>query len=151
MEDVPERISGLGILALAALVAAGCGGEGGEAEADEAAGQGQPEAALAPVAESGIQGTARMTRGGGAWTLKLELLGVEEGETYPAKLVRGGCGEGGETVSELETPHVGTVGVGSSLTRIDTSRIEEGVAYAVVVEGTDGSRAACGVLDGGEG
>ena len=136
---------------LTGLVAAGCGGgEAGTAGAAEAEGQ-PPQASVAPVGESGIQGTARLNEGENTLTLKLELLGVQEGKTYPAKLVRGTCDSPGETVAELDTPHVGTVGVGSSLTELDPSQITEGETYSIVVETPEGERGACGTLEGGGG
>lgn len=138
-----------GALVLAGLLAAGCGGESsaGAAEAAEQA----PQAAIAPVGESGIQGTARLNEGASSLTLKLELLGVQEGKTYPARLVRGTCDDVGETVIELDTPHVGTVGVGSSLTELDPSQVAGGQAYSIVVETPGGERGACGTLEGSRG
>lgn len=137
-----------GALVLAGLLAAGCGGGGQEAGAAEAE-DAPPQASIAPVGESGIQGTARLNEGASSRMLKLELLGVQEGKTYPVKLVRGTCDSPGETVAELDTPHVGTVGVGSSLTQIDPSAITEGGTYSIVVERPGGETAACGTLDGG--
>lgn len=138
-----------GALVLAGLLAAGCGGgqDAGAAEAEDA----PPQAAIAPVGESGIQGTARLNEGASSHTLKLELLGVQEGKTYPARLVSGSCDSPGETVAELDTPHVGTVGVGSSLTQLDPSLIAEGGTHSIVVETPAGETGACGTLDGGQG
>lgn len=137
-------------LLTAGLLAAGCGGGGGDAGAAEAEAA-PPQAAIAPVSESGIQGTARLNEGANSYTLKLELLGVQEGKTYPARLVSGTCDAPGETVAELDTPHVGTVGVGSSLTELDPSLFDEGGTHSIVVETPAGERGACGTLDGGEG
>ena len=138
-------------LALAGLLAAGCGGaETGTAGAAEAEGE-PPQASIAPVGESGIQGTARLNEGESALTLKLELLGVQEGNSYPAMLVEGTCDSPGETVAELDTPHVGTVGVGSSLTQLDPSQITADATYSIVVETPEGERGACGTLEGGGG
>ena len=139
-------------LLLAGLLALGCGGgEQAASDTDAGAAGGPPEASIAPVGESGIQGTARLNRGGESLTLKLELLGVQEGQTYPASLVRGTCDSPGETVAELDTPHVGTVGVGSSLTELDPAQIQEGETYSIVVETPDGERGACGTLTSGGG
>lgn len=148
MEKLEGRMQGLGVAVLAGLVLVGCGGAeqtpAGEAGEDEL-----PQASIAPVDESGIQGTARLNAGAEALTLKLELLGVKEGETYPARLVRGGCESPGETVAELDTPHVGTVGVGSSLTQLDPAAVREGATHSIVVETPGGEVGACGTLDGG--
>lgn len=139
-------------LLLAGLLALGCGGEQAASDTGTpAAAGGPPEAAIAPVGESGIQGTARLNRGGESLTLKLELLGVQEGQTYPARLVRGSCDSPGETVTELDTPHVGTVGVGSSLTQLDPGQVQEGETYSIVVETPGGERGACGTLTSGGG
>lgn len=138
-----------GTVILASLLAAGCGG-GQDAGTTQSADE-PPQASIAPVGESGIQGTARLNEGESSLTLKLELLGVQEGETYPAKLVRGGCESPGEVVAELDTPHVGTVGVGSSLTELEPSQMEERGTYSIVVETPDGEPGACGTLEGGQG
>ena len=137
-------------LALTTVLAlAACGGSGdGTSSTVEArsAGDGQWNASLAPVGESGVQGTVRITPGGDSLTVKLELLGVSQGERYPARLVQGACGAEGETLTELQTPHVGTVGVGSSLTRIGPDVIGGDAAYSIRVELPDGAMAACGEL-----
>lgn len=139
------------LLVALALVACGPGestaGRAG-AEGSRAA-NGQWNASLAPVGESGIQGTVRITPGGDSLTVKLELLGVAEGESYPASLVAAGCSEDGSTVAELDRPHVGTVGVGSSLTRIGPDALAGSGSYSVRVASPDGGTAACGELKRG--
>lgn len=137
------------LIATALLV--GCTGAEQEAAASASADDGQMTASVAPVGESGIQGTARITPGADSLTLKLELLGVSEGETYTPSLLRGGCGEGAETVAELDPPHVGTVGVGSSLTRLANDAVAADATYAVAVAGPGGERVACGTFEKGVG
>ena len=137
---------------LTAGLLAGCTGteqaaEGSASTADD----GQMTASVAPVGESGVQGTARITPGADSLTLKLELLGVQEGQTYTPSLLRGGCGEGAETVANLDPPHVGTVGVGSSLTRLANDAVGGDATYAVSVDGPGGERVACGTFEKGVG
>lgn len=134
-----------------AAILIGCGGGEQEATGAATAGDGQMTASVAPVGESGIQGTARITPGADSLTLKLELLGVREGETYTPSLLRGGCGEGAEVVAELDRPHVGTVGVGSSLTRLANEAIPADANLAVAVAGPGGDRVACGTFEQGVG
>ena len=136
----------LALMTVFAMAACG-GGDGADGAAESASDRdGQWNATLAPVDESGVQGTVRVTPGGDSLTVKLELLGVSQGEGYPARLVRGPCGEEGDTLAELQTPHVGTVGVGSSLTRVGTDAIGEDAVYSIRVEQPDGATAACGEL-----
>ena len=142
-----QRAAVLGTTAL--LV--GCGGGEQDATGAPAAGDGQMTASVAPVGESGIQGTARITPGADSLILKLELLGVREGETYTPSLLRGGCGEGAEVVAELDRPHVGTVGVGSSLTRLSNDAVAADATHAVAVAGPGGERVACGTFEQGVG
>lgn len=140
---------------LAALVTAlsliGCTGTDSEASGSPGPEDGQMTASVAPVGESGVQGTARITPGADSVTLKLELLGVAEGATYTPRLLEGGCTEEAESVSELDPPHVGTVGVGSSLTRLPAEAVSSEASYAVAVEGADGDRLACGAFRPGVG
>lgn len=138
-------------LLVAGILVVGCGGTEQEAAETPAGGDGQMTAAVAPVGESGIQGTARITPGADSLTLKLELLGVSEGETYAASLLSGGCGEGAEPVAELQSPHVGTVGVGSSLTRLANETVSADATYAVSVDGPGDERVACGAFEDGVG
>ena len=77
-------------------------------------------------------------------TVKLELLGVKEGRAYPVTLVRAGCGAEGDLAATLDTPHVGTVGVGSSMTRIPASTVEPGGVLSIRVSGEGGGTVACG-------
>lgn len=132
------------------LVACGSGDSavgGGSAAATDRTADGQWNASLAPVGESGVQGTVRITPGGDSLTVKLELLGVAEGERYPARLVAAGCSAEGETVAELDAPHVGTVGVGSSLSRIGPDVLGgDATTYSVRVLSPGGATAACGEL-----
>lgn len=148
-----ERGRWHGALAMmSALALAACGGGEVASNGDAAAtaADGQWNAALAPVGESGVQGTVRITPGGDSLTVKLELLGVSQGETYPARLVVGACAEEpGRTTAELQTPHVGTVGVGSSLTRVGPGAVGSDTVYSVRVAMPDGSAAACGELKPG--
>jgi len=127
-----------------ALTLAACGGadDAGAAPGARAGAEVAPTASLRPVGESGLQGWARITTGGDSLTLKLELLGVSEGTEYGAALLRGGC-EGGEESVELQPPHVGSVGVGSSLTRLPGSALRSGGPHAVAVS-SDGLRLSCG-------
>ena len=136
------------LAAMTVLALAACGGGDGAdgAVESESTSDGQWHASLAPVGESGVQGTVRVTPGGDSLTVKLELLGVSQGERYPARLVRGPCGEEGTVLAELQTPHVGTVGVGSSLTRVGPDAIGEDAAHSIRVEQPDGGAAACGEL-----
>lgn len=143
--------TGSAVTLLTAALLAGCAGDGGEAAGEAASDDGQRTASVAPVGESGVQGTARITPGADSVTLKLELLGVAEGETYAPALLRGGCGEAAEQVAELDPPHVGTVGVGSSLTRLGSDAVAGGATYAVAVDGPEGSRLACGEFRSGPG
>lgn len=136
----------LAVMTVLALAACGSGdGTGGTVES-ESAGDGQWNASLAPVGESGVQGTVRVTPGDDSLTVKLELLGVSQGERYPARLVRAPCGEEGDTLAELQTPHVGTVGVGSSLTRVGPDVIGEEAVNSIRVDQPGGATAACGEL-----
>lgn len=129
------------------VATAACGpGETAHGADDASAADRQWTAALAPVGGSGVQGTVRVTPGADSLTVKLELLGVGEGERYPARLTSGGCDEEGSTMAELQTPHVGTVGVGSSLTRIGSDALGEDGDYSVRVALPGGSPAACGEL-----
>lgn len=150
MKRVVEGWRRAAVLGIAAWLV-GCGGGEQEAAGAPAAGDGQMTASVAPVGESGIQGTARITPGADSLTLKLELLGVREGETYSPSLLRGGCAEGAEVVAELDPPHVGTVGVGSSLTRLANEAVAADATYAVAVAGADGTRLACGTFEQGVG
>ena len=139
----------LAVMTVLAVAACGSGdGAAGAAEV-ETASDGQWNASLAPVDESGVQGTVRVTPGGDSLTVKLELLGVSQGERYPARLVQGACGGEGETLAELQTPHVGTVGVGSSLTRVGPDALSGDAAYSIRVELPNGATAACGELQPG--
>lgn len=134
--------------AVSAIALAACGTGDATVGGDDAgsAADGQWTASLAPVSESGVQGTVRVTPGGDSLTVKLELLGVAEGQRYPSRLVAAACGADGSTVAELQTPHVGTVGVGSSLTRIGPDAISQDGGLSVRVDRPDGSPAACGDL-----
>lgn len=136
----------LAVTTALALAACGSGDAAAGTAESEGASDGQWHASLAPVGESGVQGTVRVTPGGDSLTVKLELLGVNQEERYPARLVEGPCGEEGNTLAALETPHVGTVGVGSSLTRIGAAVIGGDAVYSIRVRQPDGATAACGEL-----
>ena len=141
------RRAPLALMTVLALAACGGSGDGTDSTSEPgSAGDGQWNASLAPEGESGVQGTVRITPGGDSLTVKLELLGVSQGERYPARLVQGACGEEGETLAELQTPHVGTVGVGSSLTRVGPDVVGGDAAYSIRVDLPDGDLAACGEL-----
>lgn len=130
--------------ALALLVLAGCGGGGSDAGAPPADPEGGVTVSIAPVQASGVQGTARLNPAGDSMTVKLELLGVQEGRSYPVTLVRAACDGEGEVVSALDTPHVGTVGVGSSVTRIPAASVTSGGPLSLRVADDAGTVVACG-------
>lgn len=141
--------AGAGCLWLTAALLVGCGDTGQQAARAASGGGGQMETSIGPLGESGVQGTVRFTPGADSLTVKLELLGLSEGKSYPVALLEGGCDQPGEKVADLDTPHVGTVGVGSSLTRLAPGVLSEGRTYALRVLSPEGDPVACGEITPG--
>lgn len=136
-------------LALVLALAAACGGgEGGDsaAEASDAPeDQAEVSTSVDAMGESGMTGSLRVTRTGeSGLTVKLEVLGVESGTTYPVSLRRGACGSEGERLAELDPPTVAEVGLGSSLSEVSAADVEPGTMHSVRVDGPGGSAVACG-------
>lgn len=140
------------LLAAATVLATawGCGGgeEGPAREraAAEARSAGDMTAPVAPIAESGMQGTMRVSRGAEMTTVKLEMLGLETDASYPAVLREGGCDEEGAEVVTLEPFTTAAVGLGTSVTEVPAGTLEAGGTYSVHVRLSDGTAAACGEI-----
>lgn len=144
----PAAISTL-VAATALILAGGCGGGGDGAAARDATGaaaesSGDLTAPVASIAESGMQGTMRISRGAEMTTVKLEVLGLEAGESYPATLREGGCDQEGGEVATLGPFTTAAVGLGTSVTELPAGTIQPGGTYSVHVRLPDGSAAACG-------
>lgn len=135
------------VLALAAVVLWGCGGgEGADAGGEAGAESGDRSAlsaSLQAVNESGMAGNLRIDPAGDSVTVKLEVLGVQSGETYQVLLHRGGCAETGEEIADVGAPTVATVGLGSSLLRLPPSGFPAEGLVSVRVYLPDGTEAAC--------
>jgi len=126
----------LGVL----LVAVGCTPE---APARGAAESSTFNVSLAPVGESGIQGLTTVSRGE-TLTLKLELMGLESGETYGAALVSGTCDAPGDELAEMSSATSGAIGIGSSVTPVEFSVVEGVSSVHIEAYLPDGTLAACG-------
>lgn len=130
------------------ILAWGCGGDEGAADrgaAGDAAGSADDlTAPVAPISESGMQGTMRISRGAEMATVKLEMLGLKAEESYPATLREGGCDREGPVIAELGPFTTAAVGLGTSVTELPAGTLEPGGTYSVHVRLPDGTRAACG-------
>lgn len=133
------------LLVLPLLALVGCS-EGGEPAAN-AAQQTESTAVVSFEAmnESGMMGSLMMAPGGEAVTVKVEILGVKEGERYPTELRSGTCADGGNLITELEPLTVNTLGIGSSSTQVARSQLSSG-SHFVQVHLPDGTPSACADL-----
>ena len=126
---------------------AACGGETGtpSAEAGEPSSRSTFNVSLATVEESGVQGLVTVSPGQDSVTLKMELMGLEGGTTYPVFLHRGTCESPGERVRELNRPTAGSIGIGSATTLVSDDTLAEGPVH-IQVHLPDETLAACGEL-----
>jgi hypothetical protein len=99
---------------------------------------------LRAVNESGMAGNLRLDPAGDSVTVKLEVLGVTSEVEYDVPLRRGGCDAEGEMISDVGSPTVATVGLGSSLVRLPISAFPAEGRVSVRIHLSDGSQAACG-------
>lgn len=132
----------LAAAATVALVACG-GGDGEPARADD--GNATRVVSFQALNESGMMGSLMLAPGGESMTVKVEVLGLQEGREYPAHLHTGSCREGGDVARELEALTVNTLGIGSSSTLVPRSLTESG-SHFVQVHLPDGTPAACADL-----
>lgn len=132
-------------LAMAAFTISACGGEEPAARATPSANR-TDVVSMSPRNDSGWMGSLMIAPAGDRITIKLELLGLKEGEDYPAHLHRGSCEGGGPVVTELEPLGVNQLGLGSSSTVLDAGTLEEGTSYFVQAHLPDGTPAACADL-----
>lgn len=135
------------VLALVALAA--CSQEAGEADAERSAAGGSTfNVSLATVEESGVQGLVTVSPARDSVMLKLELMGLQGGESYPVVLRSGTCESPGAEVMELNAPTSGSIGIGSSTTAVSTRTLASD-AHNIEARLPDGSPAACGDIPEG--
>lgn len=145
------RTSLVSLVTLAALpVLAACGGDAGtpSARAGEASSSSTFNVSLATVGESGVQGLVTVSPGQDSVILKMELMGLEGGTTYPAFLYRGTCDSPGERVRALERPTAGAIGIGSATTLVAGETLADGPLH-IQAHLPDETPAACGDLPTG--
>lgn len=114
-----------------------------EASAPTTSSDSQVSASVSEKNDSGMQGHVIVSAGADAITIKLEVLGLKGGTEYPTHLHSGTCEQGGEVVTELESPTVASVGLGSSLTELSPDAMQEDQPYFVQLHLPDGTPAAC--------
>ena len=141
MDHSPRMVTA----AAAALALLACGGgEGSQADASQNS-DATTVVSFEAMNESGMMGSLMLAPGSESVTLKVEVLGLSEGETYPTHLHSGTCQEGGDAVQELETLTVNSLGIGSSSSQVARSEIDSGPHF-VQVHLPGGSPAACADL-----
>lgn len=141
MQHTPRMV----VAAAAALALLACGGGDGS-QAEVAGNTGATTVvSFEAMNESGMMGSLMLAPGGESVTVKVEVLGLTEGETYPAHLHAGACQEGGDAVRDLEPLTVNSLGIGSSSSQVPRSEIQSGPHF-VQVHLPDGTPAACADL-----
>lgn len=132
---------------LSVALLAACGGEMDtpSAEGGEASSRSTFNVSLATVGESGVQGLVTVSPGQDSVTLKMEMMGLEGGTTYPVFLHRGTCETPGERVRELNRPTAGSIGIGSATTLVSDETLADGPLH-IQAHLPDETLAACGDL-----
>lgn len=136
----------LATLTVAGATACG-GGSSADASASDAATEKQFTSSVRAVNESGAAGSLMISGAGDSLTVKLEVLGLKNGPSYPTRIRTGTCSGEGEAVAQLAPFTVASVGLGSSLTDVARSKLESGASYAAVVESPEGQVIACAPVE----
>ena len=130
------------VLALGALVWA-CAPDAPASDGSGEAMSSTFNVSLATTNESGVQGLTTVSLGDET-TFKLELMGLTSEETYTAALHAGTCDSPGERLAELNQATSGAVGIGSSVTGVESDVLEGPDALNIQAHLPDGTMAACG-------
>lgn len=120
------------------------------APADEMAEEATPAEVsmmLESLNESGVMGTATVTREGESVVVEVEVQGVTATEDLPAHIHEGDCATGGSVLVPLDDVTV-TDGTGSSSTTLEAAQVPEDQAAYVQVHAPDGEPVACANLLG---
>jgi hypothetical protein len=106
--------------------------------------------ALAAKNNSGITGSAVLTRSGDSTSVALTLNGATSGTAYPSHIHFGTCDQPGGVVAPLTSVTAGANGSGSSTTMVATAALDAARqahgALLVQSHQPNGTPAACGAI-----
>lgn len=124
-----------------------------EAEAEGTAAlaeTGEAEEELIPINQSGVRGSARVTRDDDEAVVAVRVGGLRPGERYAANVHQGRCAAGGALILPLGRLTAGQDSVASSRMRVSGASLPEGTDLFVQVYGPDDRPVACADVAGGD-